>query len=187
MTGGTKLSRLIALSFFMALALAATASAATKPWQWTPAQAKAAIMLERESIYVDERGLPKDLLTVRCIGQGDRVAGRFTAFRCVATFEGPTLRDPAYRAVILAKTRRAGGLCFSITRIPYGCLVAGKRVRGSISSAYGAFRNTIRLSPMTSGCVANGAGFYSCWWTDAEGEHRATVVFAPRPIVHVFA
>ena len=129
------------------------------------------------------------MVGVSCRGLGKRIAGRFVAFRCAIDFDGgasPDLDTPVW-----AKTRRAGGLCWStqsLALVPSGCLAPGKRAKGTLSAAYAAFRTVVKVSPVSAGCVANGAGFYSCFWTEGAGgsiDHRATVIFSPTPVVKV--
>lgn len=173
--------------------LAFTASAlAAQPYQWTPAQAAAEIRTHGEELYVEpEYKLPKDLIAVTCRGSGRRLAGgRFVAFRCPARFEGTTLRAPDNWAIIWAKTRKAGGLCWStvsMATVPSGCLASGARARGSVDDAFRAMVQKVGTVNHSFRCVANGAGFFSCeWWTGTD-VHRGTVVFVPRAIVRVLS
>jgi hypothetical protein len=112
-----------------------------------------------------------------------------TGFRCITTY---TTGGLATEEVWLwVKLRRAGGLCVSpsgLRFVPPGCLARGRRAKGSISDAYTAFRRKVRASLGKKGeCIGHGSGFYSCAVKDSTGLHRATVTFAPEPIVHVLS
>jgi hypothetical protein len=186
-------TKLIVFAIFTALTITATASAATKPWQWTPAQAATAIRSQGDEVYVEpERFLPRDLVTISCRGLGKRIAGRFVAFRCPAHFEdGGSFTQPVEnRAMIWAKTRRAGGLCWSTTSlaaVPSGCLTQGMRAKGSVRDAFRAMVQQVGTLNHSFRCVANGSGFFSCSWMTAEVVHRGIVVFAPKPVARVLS
>lgn len=183
--------RAAVLSATLALgAAAATAAAAEpKPYQWTPSQAVAAIRAQGDELYVDqERFLPRDLVSLTCRGKGKAMAGRFTSFRCAATFEPSGSPDTVlieYRATFTARTRRAGGLCWSTAVVPSACLAAGRRARGSVAKAYRAMVQKIGTLNHSLYCLANGAGFYSCSWMTADTAHHGSVVFSPTPVVRV--
>ena len=185
---GYVMSRAVAFTTVavVTLGLAAAGMAAAKPWQWTTAQARAAITAQGDDIYVSQDGyfLPRDLESISCRGRGRHVAGRFTSFRCPARFE------KSERAVVWAKTRRAGGICWStisLAAVPSGCLAAGRRARGSGADAFRAITQKVGMPSGSFRCVANGLGFYSCAWTTGGVEQKATVVFSPRPVVRVLS
>lgn len=176
----------LALVALLGLSLAVTSNAAVKPkpWQWTPAKAASAVRAQGSEIMPTDSGFAT-LTNLACRGHGVRVAGRFTAFRCNATFTAST----TVRATLTARTRKAGGLCWTtLTTVPSGCLAPGPRARGSVSTAYGAWRMAHPgVSPVSSGCRAHGAGFYSCWLTSSQGESRGVVVFGPSPTVRILS
>ena len=117
-----------------------------------------------------------------------RKAG-MTGFRCITSYNtGGSATEEVW---LWVKPRRAGGLCVSpsgLRFVPPACLARGRRAKGSISDAYSAFRRKIRASPRKKGeCIGHGSGFYSCQVRDSTGLHRATVTFAPEPIVRVLS
>jgi hypothetical protein len=149
-----------------------------KPYQWTTAQASAAIKQQSAYVYRDEQGNQQSLVKLACRGTGKAVQRRYVAFRCTAKFTG------AVTGTLVARTRKAGGLCWSLTStVPGACLAAGTRVPGSIREAFLAWRGALTVSPAYTACVANGSGFYSCWWSDTVKTHRGYVVFSPSPRV----
>jgi hypothetical protein len=183
--------RVAVLSATVVLGAAAASAAAVepKPYQWTPSQAVAAIRAQGEELYVEqERFLPRDLVSLTCRGTGKRVAGRFTSFRCPATFEPSGSPDTVlieYRATFTARTRKAGGLCWSTAVVPSACLAPGERARGSVAKAHRAMVQKLGTLNHSFYCVANGAGFYTCSWMTADKAHHGTVVFSPTPVVRV--
>jgi hypothetical protein len=175
---------------FAATTTSATAATKPKPWQWTTAQASAAIRVQGNAIWIDpERSLTAALKSVTCRGTSKRVAGRFVAFRCPAIFDGRgtlAFPRPDPRVIIIAKTRRAGGLCWSTTSlVPSGCLTGGTRAQGSVAEAFRAMVQVVGTLNHDFNCLSNGAGFYTCSWMTAQVVHRGTVVFTPNPIVKV--
>jgi hypothetical protein len=188
---GVRLLGVAALSAALALGAATTTAAAVKPkpYQWTASQAVAAIRAHGKELYVEqERFLPRDLVSLTCRGTGKSVAGRFTSFRCAATFEPSGSPDTVlkeYRATFTVRTRKAGGLCWSTAVIPSACLAPGKRARGSVAQAYRAMAPKVGTLDQSFYCLANGAGFYSCSWMTAERAHHGTVVFSPSPVARV--
>lgn len=169
------------------LLLSATAQGATpKPYWWTPAQAVAGIRVYGEEMYVEpERGVQRDLVSVSCRGTGKKMAGRFLTFRCPASFQG-TAAIPAYRAVVFAKTRRAGGICFATKLpIPSGCFAPGVRAKGSLTEAFRAVVTKVGHPSQDFSALAHGAGFYSWTWLSGDVAHRGTVTFKPKPVVVV--
>ena len=161
---------------------AVSVSAAVKPYQWTTAQASAALMRQSEDFYVSDQGAV-DLTSARCRGTGKAVQRRFVAFTCSAIAEGLNLR-------VKARTRRAGGLCWAVAPapIPSGCLVAGRRAEGSPGDAWPAVYRLINDRSVQGGrCIPHGSGFFSCSWTLADGTHRGTVTFKPGPVVKVLS
>jgi hypothetical protein len=188
---GVRVLWVAVLSATLALGAAAATAAAVepKPYQWTPPQAAAAIRAQGEELYVEqERFLPRDLVSLICRGAGKGVAGRFTSFRCAATFEPSGSADTVlveYRATFTARTRKAGGLCWSTAVIPSACLAPGRRARGSVARAQRAMVQKFGTLDQSFYCIANGAGFYSCSWMTAEKAHHGTVVFSSTPVVRV--
>lgn len=174
---------------FLTIFTTAVTAATPKPYQWTPAQASAYIRGYSEDIAIDpETTLPQNLVAISCRGTGKKIMGRFVAFRCPATVKESRIQALPRKVTFLAKTRRAGGLCFSATGVvPSKCLAAGKRGRGSVDGAFQAMAHVVGIANQNFRCLANGAGFYSCSWTDAAGAHRGTVVFAPSPIAKVLS
>lgn len=158
------------------------AAAATKPYQWTPQQASSALMRQAQDFYVDTTA--HDLMAAKCRGTGKRFGARYVAFLCTAGLK-VGLSDPTLSVRVAAKTRRAGGLCWSITpaAIPSGCLAAGVRGIGSTSRAWVAAYKAINDRNVGDGhCLAHGSGFFTCTWHQADGDHRGTVVFQPGPV-----
>lgn len=176
----------------LGLIVASPAVGVTKPLRWTPSQARAALMSQAEDFYVQDLGgnssLSRDLSSVRCRGTGKAVQHRFVSFLCSATVQLGAA-DPLLIARVSAKTRRAGGLCWAVLPkpIPSGCLAAGKRGMGSPDQAFRAMAGVVGTANLNFRCWPNGAGFFSCSWTDAMGVHRGTVVFAPQPVVKVLS
>lgn len=178
----------VCLVLILTLSLGAeSVSAVTpKPWQWTTAQAGAALMRQAEDFYFSERG-SVDLTSARCRGTGKSVQRRFVSFTCSVV--APNGQE-YLNLRVSAKTRRAGGLCWAVapTPVPFGCLLAGKRAEGSPRDAWIAAYRVIDDRYVQGGrCLAHGSGFFSCSWTDAEGAHRGTVVFKPAPVVKVLS
>lgn len=160
----------------LALTFTSLAAAQAKPYQWTPAQAKAAIIA-----YGDEL----ELVRVTCRGTGRRAAGRFTTFRCAATIEG-SATDPATRKMLYAKTRPAGGLCWSTrTVVPSGCLAPGKRAKGSLTEVARAVYQKFGPPAQTFSVTVHGSGFYSWTWVSGDVTRTGAVVFSPRPVVRM--
>lgn len=169
------LTSLYALCLLLVFILATSAAAAVKPYQWTTAQAASAIR-----VYGDELAPPRDFVSATCRGTGTKITGRFVTFRCRVTLEDG-------RMILSAKTRRAGGLCFATGVVPSGCLAAGKRARGSITTASTAVYAKLGPPAQTFAVTAHGSGFYSWTWVSGEVEHRGTVTFAKAPIVRVLS
>lgn len=164
------------------LAVTETGYAALRPYQWTTKQAATAIRAQGSYLYADERGQSQGLVRLACKGRGKAVQHRYTGFRCAASFTGGAA------GTITAKTRRAGGLCWSLTAtVPGGCLASGDRAPGSIRDAFLAWRSALTVSPAYTVCVASGIGFYSCWWSDTVTVHRGTVVFSPAPKIRMLS
>ena len=160
---------------FLALAMSAVAAL-------TPQQVSRALAAENPNVL----GTAYTVATVksaRC-----RKAGT-NGFLCITTYNTGGLATE--EVWLWVKPRRAGGLCVSpsgLRFVPPGCLARGRRAKGSISDAYSAFRRKIRVSPIKKGeCIGHGSGFYSCQVRDGTGLHRATVTFAPAPIVRVLS
>lgn len=190
----------LALALCASALIAAIGNAALpkpKPYQWTTAQASAAIMRQAEDFYVSDRGYV-DLTSARCRGVGKGVQRRFVAFTCTAT--APNGIAETLNLRVTAKTRKAGGLCWSVQPaplvvspeeymvLPSGCFAPGKRGEGSTSDAYRAMAQasgTAGKHGPNSRCWPHGAGFFACSWTDVNGTHRATVTFTPAPVVKV--
>lgn len=163
-------------------ALLASSAVASSPTTWTTTQAKATIRAKAAEIYRDDKGQPQGLVKLGCHGTGKAVQHRFVAFRCAASFTGGA------SGTLIAKTRRGGGLCWSLTaRVPSGCLGGGVRASGSMREAFLAWRSSLTVSPAYTACVANGSGFYSCWWSDTVTTHRGAVVFGPNPVVKMLS
>jgi hypothetical protein len=162
--------------------------AAPKPWQWTTAQASAALMRQAEDFaVVDET--ERDLMEAICRGKGKPVQRRYVAFTCVATLSG-SIQEGQATVRVVARTRRAGGLCWAVApaSIPSACLTPGKRAEGSAGAAWSAAYRTINDRYVQKGrCDPHGSGFFTCSWVDAQGEHRGTVTFSPAPIVRVLS
>ena len=185
-----------------ALAIPALASAAPadtaalpKPYQWTTAQANAALMAQSEDFYIEEleigKPVDRDLLSVRCRGTGNAVQRRFVASTCAASYEQRG-DDMPHAVVVNARTRKAGGLCWSVApeAIPSGCLAPGIRDgKGSVQDAF--LRISIHERLIGKGRVqfrgaTHGAGFFTVWWENASGAHTGTVTFGgPQPVVRV--
>ena len=112
-----------------------------------------------------------------------------TGFRCITTYD--TGGAATQEVWLWVKRRRAGGLCVSpsgLRQVPPACLASGRRAKGSIRDAYITFRRTIPVSPTRKGeCIGYGSGFYACQVRDSRGLHRATVTFAPTPVVRVLS
>jgi hypothetical protein len=175
----------------LALTFAAATTAATpkpKPWQWTTAQASSALMRQAEDFYVVGE-TTRDLTRAVCRGKGKAVQRRFLAFTCTATVSG-SIAEGTSRLRVAAKTRKADGLCWAVApaSIPSGCFAPGKRAEGSPRDAWvAAYRVIDDRNVQGGGCLAHGSGFFSCSWTDAQGEHRGTVTFKPLPVVKVLS
>jgi hypothetical protein len=172
--------------------LAGSALAATSPWQWTPAQAASAVRSDTQLVYTDDYGLDMELSKLTCRGVGKAVQRRFLSFRCTATYlrRGTVIRpDEVKTAILQVKIRRVGrgSVCAAVDIVPVSCLAKGTRAPGSMREAYAAYRQTTQASPSDDECYAHGSGFYSCWWEDSTGRHRATITFAPRPEVKVLS
>lgn len=148
----------------------------------TPQQVSRALAVENPNVLgtAYKRATVK---SARC-----RKAG-MSGFRCITTYS--TGGSASEEVWLWVKPRRAGGLCVSpsgLRFVPPACLARGPRAKGNISDAYSAFRRKIRASPRKKGeCIGHGSGFYSCQVRDSTGLHRATVVFAPEPIVRVLS
>lgn len=180
----TRRSGIALLIASCALALTATALGVVKPkpWQWTTAQASAAMMRQSMSFYrVPGSDIGGNLASVRCRGTGTAVQHRFVAFTCSGLAEGNA------HIRIAAKTRRGGGLCWAVAPapIPSGCLARGLRVAGSVNDAGGAMFDIVGGANQFFHCWPNGAGFFSCSWSDTNGIHRGVVVFSPKPKARV--
>lgn len=163
------------LAGFLAFAMSAVAAL-------TPQQMSSALAAENPNVL----GTAYNRATVksaRC-----RQAGT-TGFRCITTYETGGMGTE--EVWLWAKRRPAGGLCVSPSGprlVPPACLERGRRAKGSIREAYSAFRRKIPVSPTKKGeCVGHGSGFYSCQVRDSAGLHRATVTFAPAPVVRVLS
>jgi hypothetical protein len=173
---------LYALCLVAVSALATPATAATpKPYQWTTAQAVAAINAQGDDIYMNEHFIEQDLDSVTCRGLSKAGPGRFVSFRCAAVFDGS-------RVNLFAKTRRAGGMCWStasLAAVPKPCLAAGVRKRGTSSAAKSAMTATVGKRLFR--CLAGGFGFYECVWQDGVTPKQGTVVFSPAPVVKVLS
>lgn len=172
----------LCLALVLAFTISATAGAATKPYQWTTAQASAALMRQAEDFYYEVGVGSHDITSARCRGTGKAVQRRFVSFVCTAAAQEMTLR-------VAAKTRRAGGLCWAVAPapIPSGCLAPGRRGVGSPDDAYRAAVAKVGPMNFNSRCWPNGSGFYSCTWQTGEVVHRAVVVFSPAPVVKVLS
>jgi len=182
----------------LSLAVAQLASGATKPkpYQWTPAQARAAIMTYADDLYDDfVSGHPnRDALASMCRGLGKRVAGRFVSFRCAARIAKIGMFIPEQTVILFAKTRRTGGLCWnegSLGAVPSRCLAAGPRAKGSPDEAVLALRRWLptkygggpALWQQRVDCGPHGSGFYLCSW-EGEPSGGASVTFTePRHTV----
>lgn len=147
------------------------ALAASKPWQWTTAQAAAAI-----SAKGDELRNPSDFVSARCRGVTKASPGRFTSFRCTAVLEDGSV-------VLNAKTRRAGGLCWAEGKVPSGCLAPGARGSGSLSAVARAVYAKLGAPAQTFSATAHGSGFYSWAWVSGDSQRQGTVTFSPAPVL----
>jgi hypothetical protein len=186
-------SAVVAVALCLA-AVAQIASGATtpKPYQWTPAQATAAIMTHADDLYDDLYDDPvsahpnRDALASSCRGLGKRVAGRFVSFRCATRIAKIGMFIPEVTVTLFAKTRRAGGLCWnegSLAAVPSGCLAGGPRTKGSPDQAVLALRRWLptkyggpALWQQTVNCGPHGSGFYLCSW-EGEPSGRPSVTF----------
>lgn len=159
-----------------------------KSYQWTTAQASAALMRQAEDFYYEVGVESHDITTARCRGTGKAAKRRFISFICTATAPRG-ISDPVLSLRVLAKTRRAGGLCWAVAPapIPSGCLAAGRRGVGSSDDAYRALVAKVGPMNFNSRCWPNGSGFYSCTWETDQVVHRATVVFKPGATVTVLS
>lgn len=182
--------RLFALCLVAGLVVTGAVTAAVKPrpYQWTTAQASAALMRQAEDFYYEVGVESHDITTARCRGTGKAVQRRFVSFICIAAAPRG-ISDPVLNLRVPAKTRRAGGLCWAVAPapIPSGCLAAGRRGVGSSDDAFRAVVTKVGPMNFNSRCWPNGAGFYSCTWETTGVVHRATVVFAPAPVVKVLS
>lgn len=187
----------LSVACLVALLVTAPVTAATvkpKPYQWTTAQASAAIMRQSEDFYVDYfdefggQSLPRDLTAAQCRGTGKAVQRHFVAFKCTVSVQRG-IAVPLLSVSVIAKTRKAGGLCWAVPPqpIPSGCLAPGKRGEGSVRDAFVAIARQVGTMNQNFRCWPNGAGFFSCHWSDAGGIHRGTVVFSPAPVVKIIS
>lgn len=180
----SRFSQMVSLCLGVSVLLVGPGVASTtpKPYQWKTPQARAAILAKSPELYRDNKGESQSLVKLACHGTGKVVMHRFTSFRCAAAFTGGA------SGVIVAKTRRAGGLCWSLTAtVPGACLAGGERAAGSMREAFLSWRSSLTVSPAYTACVASGIGFYSCWWSDTVTMHRGTVVFSPAPRVKMLS
>lgn len=167
-------------------------AAPPKPWQWTTAQAIAAIMRQAEGFYVETTDagyrFPRDLTTTKCRGTGTSVASRFVTFTCVATYQRG-VADPAGTVRVVAKTRRAGGLCWAVSPapIPSGCLAPGTRSSGSRAEVGRLVYARFGAPAQEFTVVPHGSGFYSWRWISGAVERRGTVTFTPRPVLKLLS
>lgn len=146
-----------------------------KPWHWTTAQAASAIRAQGEQLQP-----PRDLVSATCRGVTKAAPGRFVSFRCTAVLEDGKL-------ALLAKTRRAGGLCWGVGVVPSGCLAPGKRARGSVTEASRVVYAELGPPAQTFSVFGHGSGFYSWTWVSGDVTHRGTVTFAPAPVLKVLS
>lgn len=184
--------RLIVVCLVTLVAVSVADAATPKPYQWTTKQAAQAVRSETQLVYTDESGLDMDLTQIACKGVGKAVQRRYLAFRCSATYTRPgTIVVPAEtkRVVIQVKMRKVGrgSICANVGTVPLACLAKGTRAKGSMSSAYSAYRRKTQASPSDDECYAHGSGFYSCWYEDSTGRHTVTIIFAPSPVVKVLS
>lgn len=164
------------------LAVNGTGYAALRPYQWTTKQAVVAIKAQGSYLYADNTGRAEGLVRLTCRGTGRSVQHRYSGFRCAATFTGGVI------GVVIAKTRKAGGLCWALSAtVPGACLASGARAPGSIREAFLAWRSSLTVSPAYTSCVASGTGFYSCWWSDTVTTHRGIVIFSPAAHVRMLS
>lgn len=174
--------RFCILPALCALLLPVAAQGATpKPWQWTPTQATAAIRAQGDDIYMNEHSIEIDLSSVTCRGMSKAGVGRFVSFRCAAVFEQA-------RVTLYAKTRRAGGMCWStrsLATVPPACLAQGARKRGTSLAAKRAMTEVVGQRLFR--CLAGGFGFYACVWQDGVTPMSGTVTFSPGPVVKVLS
>lgn len=190
LTGNLILRRMLTLCLvaIVAIGLVGTALAALKPYQWTTAQAAAAMMRQAEDFYVVAE-TTRELDKAVCRGKGKPVQRKFVVFTCTATVSGSIAEGPINLRVI-ARTRKAGGLCWAVAPapIPSGCFAPGRRTEGSSDAAWAAAYRVIDDRYVQDGrCLSHGAGFFTCSWTTADGVHRGTVVFARSPVVRVLS
>lgn len=185
--------RLFVICLVSGLVITTAATAATpKPYQWTTAQAAQAVRAETQLVYTDEYGLDMELAQITCRGVGKAVQRRYLAFRCPATYlrKGTLVRpDEIKRVVVSVKMRKVGrgSICAAVGIVPSACLAKGTRAKGTMSSAYSAYRQKTQASPSDDECYAHGSGFYSCWFEDSTGRHKVTITFSPNPIVRVLS
>lgn len=189
----------VAIGLSLAAAQLSVAATRPQPYQWTPAQAAAAIKADGKGIFaVPNTGQRVAVVATTCRGVGTRVAGRFTKFRCPTVFEpsGPEGQEQENRATIWAKTRKSGGLCWSLeslAAVPSGCLGSGPRARGSTDNATLQLRLWLARkyggpSPWQGDvrCNASGSGFYLCTFAGGPITGSASVKFTtPRSVVVV--
>lgn len=145
--------------------------AAITPRPLTPTQAAAAISAQGPALDPTS-----DFVSASCRGTARKAPGRFLAFRCVAVLE-------ASRLVLLAKVRRAGGLCWGVSVVPSGCLAAGRRATGSIAAASTAVYRELGAPSQSFAIRGHGSGFYSWTWLSGGVEKRGSVTFGPTPVV----
>lgn len=165
----------------LTLLWATTAAAAVWPWYWTPAQAARNLSASKPA------AMPGDyaMTTATCMGSGKPLAGRFTSFKCQATFK-PTKLQTRPRTVTLwmrVRPYSSGQGCVSfvsLAAIPAACLAKdGPRTLGTKPAAEIALKTAIQQrdgSPYDGelSCTGIGAGYYPCSFGGAE---HATVVF----------
>jgi hypothetical protein len=183
---------------FLAVSLAAlviigSALGAIPAWQWTPAQASRNLVAWNPRIHfeIDQGYGNPDLVKASCRGWGNSVRGRYTTFRCMATFLSDSPRQTTDRKPLWLAVRkvRKGQPCVTLGKlfeIPVGCLdKSGKpRVPGSLDAAIRATRRKMHATYRPN-CWGYGAGFYQCQWQVGANTGLISMTFTSAGVVFI--
>lgn len=104
--------RWIAGVLFLVVAAAASETVKPKPWMWTPTKVAQRLVAIG---YITGNAGRQTITAVSCQGRSRPVAGRYTAFKCEATWPDVNMSSGKGGALVWVKLKQAGTgkICYS--------------------------------------------------------------------------